>query len=97
MAKEINTPKETTTFINPFGEGVSLKSFIDAVGDTPVADYVKGQFKNEVDSFDEADIKWLESEITKHEYNEKNKVAFTKIANDEHIALMIINTKKIEQ
>jgi t-SNARE complex subunit (syntaxin) len=92
MAKENKT---TTGFVNPFEAGVSFESFINAVGSSSVAEYLKGQIKDEVEGelreFDEADIKWLEKEIKNFNYNAKNKEAFLKQAEEDHKKLILGN------
>lgn len=93
--------QENKEFVNPFQTGVSLDEFIKAVGTKNVADYLKGQTKNEVDGelydFTPEDVKYLEKEIKNHAYNKKNKDAFLKQANEDYAALVMNNTKKIEQ
>lgn len=98
MAKEKDeTAVSKKAFVNPFTEGVSLKSFIDAVGSDTVEYYLTGQFKNETDPFTPEDVNWLESEIKKHAYNIENKEKFLKVANAEHKLLVMSNNKKIEE
>lgn len=70
----ISTPEQ---FVNPFAAGVSLDSFINALGKSSVKDYVSGQVKFESEGvpqeFNEHDIKWLEDEIKRRAYNIENK------------------------
>lgn len=92
MAKEKTT---AAGFVNPFEPGVSFESFINALGEKSVSDFVKGEIKDEVDGelreFDEADIKWLEKEIKNYNYNKKNKDAFLKQAEEDHKKLILGN------
>jgi hypothetical protein len=57
MAKK-ETNKE---FINPFDQGVNYKTFLDAVGETSVEDYCKGNLTKE-------QIEWLIEDL-KHYKN----------------------------
>lgn len=75
MAKTEKT--ETSNFVNPFKPGVSMDSFIQALGDKSVKEYLSNDFKTEVDGepveFNDDDVKWLEKEIKNHAYNVANK------------------------
>lgn len=98
MAKQSQeTESSSEKFVNPFKEGVSLESFINALGASKVTDYLNGNFKSENEPFTDTDASWLESEIKKHAYNKENKDSFLAQAQKEHVALVMGNKKNIEQ
>jgi hypothetical protein len=94
MGKNNNTT-EAGEFVNPFAPGVSLKEFETALAGKSVKEYLADQMKSEIDSFTDEDVKWIESEIKKAAYNEKNRDEFLRIANEEHRALVMNNNKKV--
>lgn len=113
MTKQEN--KEATGFVNPFEAativvengvnvivpGPSIEDFIKAKGEKSVAEYVKGEIKDELNGelreFDKEDITWLEKEILNHNYNKKNNARLLAESQLETNALIMSNTKKIEQ
>jgi len=89
-----NTNTETKEFVNPFAAGVSYSDFSKALNGKTVEEYLAGKEKSEGELFTAEDIKWLTNELKAHTYNEENKEAFIKKANEENVALMTANEKK---
>lgn len=94
MAKEVENKKEVE-FVNPFLAGSSYDEFAKAKGDKTVKEYLAGKFKAENEPFTDADIEWLEKELSNHNYNKENKEANLARARAEHAELVKINEKTI--
>jgi hypothetical protein len=80
--------KESTSTVNPFEKGVSYNDVLKAIPDgVSVSEYLAPL------GLEEHQVKWIESELKAHTYNETHKEANLARAEKEYAALINADKK----